>query len=591
MASGNQPSSLLIEEYLASGDARFLESLRQLAEPKKVAGIAEKWKKDHRPWARGQILQYLQMPFDRAGHETLIKRLFKQAEGQRDDELMAAFLVAFDRLVRRQVRTRHRYDWQTRQSWQEQILYSPRNSIPRGGTRTYQNPKTLEPVEVTLRGRPGWRLFSYRTRHYLRRRAWRYFRRMGFQRPKDYVAAVARALRLYRDEDLARGENLLDSWGLIHICFGRSEVLEFNAAHARLRDGRRLGELAAAPYFAELWRQKDAAKVLLSLLSEATARAVRVWAMQLLRADHRQNLSDISAAELLKLLDHDDAEIQQFGAELLETVEGVEKWPLATWLRLLQTKNLTALETIARIMARHVSAERLDLGQCVELASAEPVPVARLGLAFLKSKPITSAEDRQTVAHLAGAKCAGIGGELARWALEILGTTEHYDVETVCRFFDSLLEPMRQAAWDWLTESSPGYNDPALWSRLLETPHDDVRMRLVKELEKRAKLPGTGSTALASLWSAVLLGVHRGGRTKLTALRQISQALVRELSHAEQLLPVVAVAIRSVRSTEARSGLAAVVVAVEARPELATAVGHYLPELELGDPTAEEVTA
>ncbi len=43
-------------------------------------------------------------------------------------------------------------------------------------------------------------LFSYRTRYYLRRRAWRYFRRMGFATPDAYPAAIAAALRRYRDE-------------------------------------------------------------------------------------------------------------------------------------------------------------------------------------------------------------------------------------------------------------------------------------------------------------------------------------------------------------------------------------------------------
>ena len=42
---------------------------------------------------------------------------------------MAAFLVAFDRLVRRQRRMRYRYDYQTRQSWQEEQLFAPRDQI------------------------------------------------------------------------------------------------------------------------------------------------------------------------------------------------------------------------------------------------------------------------------------------------------------------------------------------------------------------------------------------------------------------------------------------------------------------------------
>ena len=63
--------------------------------------------------------------------------------------------------------------------------------------------------------------------------------------------------------------------------------------------------------------------------------------------------------------------------------------------------------------------------------------------------------------------------------------------------------------------------------------------------------------------------------------RQISDALRNHPENAELLLPVLAVAIRSVRSPEARAGLAAVVAAVEARPELESLIGRVLPELEL----------
>ena len=73
---------------------------------------------------------------------------------------------------------------------------------------------------------------------------------------------------------------------------------------------------------------------------------------------------------------------------------------------------------------------------------------------------------------------------------------------------------------------------------------------------------------LTHVWTTVLLGVHRGGRAKLTALRQISQAIADEPDRAERLMPVLTVAIRSVRPPEARAGLSAILSAVAARPEL-----------------------
>src|SRR5207244_12601606 len=121
-----------------------------------------------------------------------------------------------------------------------------------------------------------------------------------------------------------------------------------------------------------------------------------------------------------------------------------------------------------------------------------------------------------------------------------------YVVEQVSRFFDSLVAEARGAAWTWLTPDSPGYHDPALWSRLTESPYDDVRQRVVADLEKRPHLPGAAAQNIDLIWTSVLLGIHRGGRYKLAALRQISNEIRLDPPRAEKLLPVLAVAIRSV---------------------------------------------
>src|SRR5688572_23244617 len=118
MASSDPVSPLVLEEYLSSADDRFLPALRNLHDPKKLAPLADRWQKDHRPWARRQIFDYLELPMNALGHETVVKRLFKWAEERGDDELMAAFAVAFDGLVRRVRRKKFHYDWQTRTSWE-----------------------------------------------------------------------------------------------------------------------------------------------------------------------------------------------------------------------------------------------------------------------------------------------------------------------------------------------------------------------------------------------------------------------------------------------------------------------------------------
>jgi hypothetical protein len=129
--------------------------------------------------------------------------------------------------------------------------------------------------------------------------------------------------------------------------------------------------------------------------------------------------------------------------------------------------------------------------------------------------------------------------------------------------------------------SSRAYDDPALWSRLLESPFDDCRLRLVEVLRVRASLPGQKNGRLTALWCGVLLNVHRGGRHKVMALRQVSDALVEDPGRAETLLPVLAVALRSVRAPEARAGLAALVHAADLRPDILPLVERYLPEVQL----------
>jgi hypothetical protein len=587
-SSDSQVSTVLVDESFATGDDQFIDRLRMVTSIKYLAALADRWKKDPRPWARLQIFRYLALPMDRPGHQPVIKRLFKQAEEGRDHELLAAFLVAFDRLVRRQRRTKYTYNFQTYQSTGEEVLFAPRDQILAAKRdRKAKDPRTGKPAFVPVKSRPpkAGRLFSYRTRGYLRRRAWRYFRRMGFQTRAAYPLAVSRALAKYRDEDLARGENILDSWSLVHIAFRRSPILQFLRTRVEITEGRSLGELAAAPQFEELWRKTESAEVLLGLVTQAEARLVRTWATQLLKRLHAQTLQTIDAGQLLALLDHFDADVQQFGAGLLGTLSGIESWPISTWLRLLETKSMTALATICQAMNERVKPERLSIVQCVDLACARATPVARLGLSWLKARTASVEQDRGAIARLSEAQCEAVGADIAAYALSMLGTPAAYRAQEVVAFFDSLNAQVRRGAWEWLGPQSPGYDDATLWSRLLETPYDDVRLRLVDELEKRTQQVG-GPTALAkqdltAVWTTVLLGVHRGGRSKLKALRQISQAMAEQPQRAESLLPVLVVAIRSVRLPEARAGLAAILSAVAARPELESMLACDLPELRL----------
>lgn len=569
---------LLAEEYFASENDLLIETLRQVDEPKSLAAFADRWKKDPRPWARKQILDYLAQPLNCPGHQPLIKRLFRQAEENHDHELMAAFLVAFDRQVRRILRVKNRWDFRARVSFQEEKLVTPRDVIPLPDNRSVRNPLTGAPMAFKPKTPRNAKLFTYRTRYYLRRRAWRYFRWLGHRDPATYVDVIVKALARFDDADLQRGENILDSWALMHACFGEHDALEIGATHVQLKDGRTLGELSPTPTFSEAWKKPEAAPRLLALVISAPARLVRIWAQQLFERDHAAFAVPLET--ILALLEHEEADVQQFGAKLLDSSAFLATLPVASWLKLLQTKNEEALQGVCDAFAKHVSGDRLDLAQCVELACVRPVSVARLGERYLKQRSIESSADRALIVALADAKCSAVAAELAAWALGILGNPEHYSSDQVIRFFDSSVAETRAAAWDWLLQNPPALTDATLWSRLSETPHDDLRLRFIDYLQRQAESPGTTANHLATVWRSVLLGVHRGGRQKAKAVQQITRAILADPEGAESLLPVLAAAVRSVRGPEARAGLAAVMTVAEVRPQLTSAIRRALPELK-----------
>lgn len=570
---------MLAEEYFANENDLFLETLRPVNQVKTLAGFADRWKRDPRPWARKQIFAYLTQPLSCPGHQPIVKRLFKHAEENKDHELMAAFLVAFDRQVRRAIRTKRKWDFQSRTVFEEERLVTPRDVIPLKSDRAARNPMTGDEMSYRVRTAANAKLFTYRTRYYLRRRAWRYFRWLGYRDGPTYIAAIVPALAAYTDSDLQRGENILDSWALLHACFGEHEALEFGATHVQLKDGRTLGELNPTPRFPDLWKKPEAAPLVLNLAVQAGSRLVRIWAMQLFQREHANFAVPLET--ILALLEHEEADLQQFGAKLLETSGVLATLPIASWLKLLQTKNDEALQRVCDAFAKHVSADRLDLAQCIALACVRAAPVARLGQRYLQQRAIASAADREQICALANAQCAAVSGELATWALAILGKAENYSADQVVRFFDATVRETRTGAWTWLMKDSAGLHDATLWSRLAETPYDDVRLRVVDFLHEKTTLPGADANKLEHIWRSVLLGVHRGGRQKAKSVQQIAQAIAESPASGEKLLPVLAVAVRSVRGPEARAGLAAVVSVVEAHPQLADAVRRVLPEMKL----------
>ncbi len=576
---------LLAEQQLSAGENAFLDTLRSLHEPKALAALADRWKNDPRPWAREMMQRYVGLPFDQKGHEVVVKRLFKQAEQRGDDATMAVFVLAFDRLVRRKRVTGFRWNFSARQAEPYEELRTSRNVL-RNEPLRFRDPMTGRMKVQEMRTSPNHRLFKYRTRYYLQRRVWRYFRKLGFNDGPRYLAAIQEALLPYTDAELSAGEHLIDSWSLMHALHGEGDAVEFTTLRATLKEGRTLGALGTTPAFSSHWRSDAGAKAALRLLGLARSRLVRTWALAWHRELARAHGSQAGVEEILNLLQHEDESVQDYGAELVALSPDAASWPVATWMRFLAIDHPRTAQQLTEAMLKHVHAERLTLADCLDLALAKAVPIARLGLGFLKQRTITTAEDRAAIGRLARAGCVGAGQELAAWALEHLGSAEVYDMPVVCRFFDSANAGVRVGAWQWLlaAKKGPAWDDAHLWSRLTETPYDDVRLRLVEALSRRLENPPAGAQDLARVWSTVLLNVNRGGRQKLRAVEQVAAALMKEPQAHGTLLPVLVTAIRSIRGPEARAALASVMGLLAACPELEKETAALLPELDLNPP-------
>ena len=525
--------------------------------------------------------RYALLPFDQQGHEVVVKRLFKQAETRGDDELMAAFMVAFDRNVRRVRQKRALWDRDSRSSYFVEFLRTPRNVMAQALVKKV-NPRTGATMMVAQRSSPKHRLFRYRTRYYLQRRVWRYFRKLGFNNAERYLSAIKTALSHYVDSDLSAGEHLMDSWSLLHALHGESASVEFGSIRASLKEGSTLQDLLPTPAFSKHWKSEHGASAALALIIGAQSKLTRTWGL----AWHRELRKTIkvspSTDDLMRMINHADEEVQSYGAALVVDSSEAANWTLTTWLKLLKCDNPRIAQLLSEAMLKHVSIERLDLAQCTELACAKAVPIARMGLEFLRQRQPQSASDRTTIAMLSRAECLGVGSEIAQWALSHLGREEAYEMPVVCRFFDSANASIRFGAWAWLTsEGSVGWKDATLWCRISETPYEDLRLQMIDALTLRATAPKLTMNDLAPVWTAVLLGIHRGGRQKLRAVKQIADDIAEHPQHHESLLPVLVTAVRSIRGPEARAALAAVLGLLARQPTLESAVSAALPELQL----------
>jgi hypothetical protein len=551
-------SSLLLDEHFAAGDLRFVDEVLASTSAKRLKALAERWYTDGRPFAREALHLYIDDGCDRPHHRPLVKALFKRAEADGDDVTMVRFLVAFDRLIKRRIFTRDSYDWRTRQS-----------------TKTVEFERDKS-VQIVARSDNDPR-FSLRTRRYLQRRAFRYFRKIGQKDPARYGRAMRAALALYQDAHLDAPQKLLDSWSLLHALYGRSPVLSRVPRGIVIAPGRALSELSPAPLVPAAWA--NCLGDLVTLLKKAQSRTVRSFALDLLKNDYASSLRTIPVLRLRALLLSPHEEVQTFAAELLRSARDVHQLPIADWLELLSIETPTVLAIVCDLVAKHVSPSRLSLADCVALGCQRPAPVAELGLSWAKTKRVAGPDDLSTILGFGKAESPGVRDKAVEWVATVLEKSLDTRPEHVRELLDSKHSDVRGRAMDLMKRDGRFRDAPLLWSALAESPYDDVRAFLVRHVEDRASRLPAGS--LRHVWATVLLGIHRGSRTKRRALSQVAAAVAKSPESADDLLPLLGVALRSVRPPERRAALAAVCAAAARTPALNDALARKLPEIRV----------
>lgn len=570
----------LVQDLFDRGDPAFVDEVRRFHDPDVVGPFAAVWYADRRPTSRRLLLDYLDKPLNAPRHEPLIKRLFKLAEAAGDDEVMGRFMVLFDRAVRRTRRSRYVYDRKAKKSTTMEVAGpSSYSEMPKG------KPEQFDDLNEWQRERyANSRLFSGRTRNYLRRRAWRYFRKLGRTSPDRYFAAVRVILPRYVDADVNDGLALLDNWGLVHILFHFSPALVSNPSGWVQAPKHKLSDVKPAPMFAELWKADP--EPLLGLLDAAPSRAVRMWAIQMLRTEHPSALPGVALEKLVAWLGHRSPEMVTLAAELLKTGNRMAGVGADRLLEIVKNASPESLEMLCGLAAEALKPAQVTVRQAVDLAKVKSAVVAKLGFGLLQKKKPATEEDCRALLELAEAEAQHLRPEMVRWAAGVLATSSHFKSDWVVELLDSRHEEVRAEGWAWLEKEPRAMEDPHVWQQLLESPYDTIRIRIVEHLQKRTAGPAPLPTAgmddelVRYLWAAVLLNVSRGSRAKPAVIDMVVNRLRQKPEEAEVLLPLLAVALRSLRKPEFRAGLLGVLGFVRDHPEAESLMNRLFPELK-----------
>jgi hypothetical protein len=332
----------------------------------------------------------------------------------------------------------------------------------------------------------------------------------------------------------------------------------------------------------------------MSMLDLASCRPVRQWSMGMLREHHAKALSQTSLDRLLRWIRSEDAELARFGAELFSQSNLLGSVQPKTWLQLIHQANPDVLDIVCRLVMKTLTADNVSLREAMELACSRSVPLAELGMAWLESMQPHSDQDFQDLLLSLDAESEHIRPKLVDQVRRKLDRVASKRSQWILEYLDSRFPDVRDVGWTWLQERTEVARDYHLWQRLIETPYDDLRLKVI-ELLQYESIPThskAGQSMLIDakrlspegirfLWATALLNIHRGGKQKPGVVKAMIGRLHAHREEANDLLPILAVALRSIRTTEWQAGLAGIVTWIEKNPDVSDMVQAHFPELNL----------
>ena len=90
---------------------------------------------------------------------------------------------------------------------------------------------------------------------------------------------------------------------------------------------------------------------------------------------------------------------------------------------------------------------------------------------------------------VAEAQADAVRADLADVARKKIQASSFFESIWVMELLDSRREDVREVGWRWLTEDERAAHDTTNWQRLMETPYDDIQLRMVKLLEAESAWP------------------------------------------------------------------------------------------------------